>query len=221
MYFSHILNTSTLQSRIGLLFLVLLCLAVFAASITLLFFFGRFVVDLLFLAGSGILIFTLKLALSLWIDPFIDRSLSYLLREQKNTQLPQSSNADYEGAIKRLSVTSLFIRDRFRRNVITYVLLGSALAAGASEHGFSLSELSFDILVLTYALILLIDELLLAYRVRRGFYANNEYEARELIAYILQNSDKLDDDDGHRRIFDPAESETTLVEKIIPFGLEA
>ena len=38
--------------------------------------------------------------------------------------------------------------------------------------------------------------ILIEYRLKRGFYACNEYEARELIEFIEINSESFDDDNG-------------------------
>lgn len=132
-----------------------------------------------------------------------------------------SSSSDYSAIMKRLSLTSLFVQDRFRNNLLAYVVLAALFTFELFEDGLNYYNLAFYSLIFAYGLILFLDGYLLVYRVKRGFYGNNELEARELIAYILRNSDKFDDGEGHRRIFDPAEPESTLAEKILPFGQEA
>jgi hypothetical protein len=154
---------------------------------------------------------------------YIRRSIHSLMLAERDRRfmlerLHSSPNADYAGTIKSLSVTSLFLKDRLRSDIITYMILAAILFAGIIENRFSSSDRAFDIFVLSYGFLILLDGMLLAYRVRRGFYGNNEGEAREIITYILRNSDKLDDGDGTRRIFDSAEPEATLAEKIIPLG---
>jgi hypothetical protein len=171
----------------------------------------------------GVIVFAMLLSNIIYIRSrsFIINYLDRLLFKQKDERESSRSQAVYADTIKRLSVTSLFIKDRLRDSVLSYTVLAIILIVGLFGDTFSVSGLAFDVFVLAYALIILLDGMFLAYRVRRGFYGNNESEARELIAYILRNSDKLDDGDGSRRIFDPAEPETTLAAKVIPLGLEA
>ncbi|MCI5142119.1 MAG: hypothetical protein D3909_10455, partial [Candidatus Electrothrix sp. ATG1] len=60
----------------------------------------------------------------------------------------------------------------------------------------------FDIdifLFLSVCLALLhLNQKIIEYRVRKGLYGKNEYEAREMIAYILSYSDKSDFSDGDK-----------------------
>ncbi|HCE3202152.1 TPA: hypothetical protein ACX3CW_002261 [Vibrio parahaemolyticus] len=56
---------------------------------------------------------------------------------------------------------------------------------------------------------LYLDQYLIVYRVRKGWYGRNEYEAREIIAYVISHADKDDfnDEGGLKKLMDSPERE--------------
>lgn len=76
-------------------------------------------------------------------------------------------------------------------------------------------RLSYDLSIGFLAIIgllllaLVVNQWALTHRIGQGIYGNNEYEAREIITYILSNSDKEDFSDGgdSRRLMLPLKKE--------------
>ncbi len=56
---------------------------------------------------------------------------------------------------------------------------------------------------------LYLDQYLIIYRVRKGWYGRNEYEAREIIEYVISHADKDDfnDEGGLKKLMDAPERE--------------
>ncbi|MGX9726058.1 MAG: hypothetical protein ACTFAK_01685 [Candidatus Electronema sp. VV] len=70
---------------------------------------------------------------------------------------------------------------------------------------------------IVFLIILTVKELLTKYRIRKGLFGTNRAEARELIDFIIKNSDNLDftDSNGNlRRALLPEEKDA--VEEHIP-----
>ncbi|MCI5177820.1 MAG: hypothetical protein D3911_00585 [Candidatus Electrothrix sp. AW3_4] len=86
-------------------------------------------------------------------------------------------------------------------------------------------NLSIISIVLLALLILLIaKELLIAYRIRKGFFGTNRTEARALIEFLIKNSEDIDftDSNGNLRRALLPEAEPTTAEQPLPaFGEEA
>ncbi len=86
----------------------------------------------------------------------------------------------------------------------------------------NLTDVTF--IVLGFNLLLIARELLAEYRIRKGLFGTNRTEARELIDFIIKNSDNLDftDSNGNlRRALLPEAKDAA--EELIPgtFGEEA
>ena len=47
-----------------------------------------------------------------------------------------------------------------------------------------------------YASLLYLNTFLVNFRIKKGFYGGNEFEAREIINFIEENSEKIDFGDG-------------------------
>lgn len=59
-----------------------------------------------------------------------------------------------------------------------------------------------------------LDQYLIIYRVRKGWYGRNEYETREIISYIVAHADKDDfnDDGGLKKLMDAPENAKNSVQ---------
>jgi hypothetical protein len=55
-----------------------------------------------------------------------------------------------------------------------------------------------------FACLLLLDYSVLRFRIRTGLFGNKESDARELVALVLRNRERLGDDDEGRRVFEDA-----------------
>jgi hypothetical protein len=113
----------------------------------------------------------------------------------------------------RLSVTALFARQRSQGLTISVALVFCVFFLEWLEYGVAAAVSSWAfIAALCFLCCVLFDNVLLYYRIAKGYFGNTEIEAREIVAYILENSDSFGSDGGGFRIFDPAESETQVAE---------
>lgn len=123
----------------------------------------------------------------------------------KGTTDDKQSDTSSYNARARLAVVELLAEYKSKRNLISAILLlGSALVyiSLSNRLGYEVSTGILSIVCLLL-LVLLINHKALDYRIRQGLYGTNEYEARELIHYILRNSDKeiFYDGGGQRQLF--------------------
>jgi hypothetical protein len=113
---------------------------------------------------------------------------------------------------QRQSISALLINERTSKLVVVSIVLAVALISEGVVDGFAMMIKSWStLLVIGFGVLVFVDNLLLRFRARRGMFGNTEYEAREIIAFILRNADSLDDGDSPRRIFDPEQSEESLI----------
>jgi hypothetical protein len=84
------------------------------------------------------------------------------------------------------------------------LIVGALHTAISIWHGGIINPYVSLILVIMF-LLLYFKQLILSFRIGRGFYGRNYYEARQLADYILSCSDKNDfrDGDGFKSIFEP------------------
>ena len=132
-----------------------------------------------------------------------------IIREPSNPRL-----------VRRISVTGAYLKDRIKHVLAS----GIIVVVAAVVVNYMVGKLSIwtDGLLLAIAICPLLDFWLATFRFKHGYYGNNEREAREVIAFILRNSDKLDPGDGNFRIFqselDRAETSSTAT---VPSGQAA
>ena len=50
-----------------------------------------------------------------------------------------------------------------------------------------------------------VNELLLDFRIKNGFYGTNKYECKEILNFIWSESEDLTDDGKKRKIIDPSD----------------
>jgi hypothetical protein len=125
---------------------------------------------------------------------------------------------------KRISVTAAYLKDRWQRSIASAVIAGSALVVLIYVWTTTneLETWSMALVVLIGACPLL-DLWVAKFRFERGFYGSNEGEAREIVAYIIENSEKFDPGDGNLKIFeaDLERARATAVSGAIPAGQSA
>jgi hypothetical protein len=108
---------------------------------------------------------------------------------------------------RSFSVSAIHFAEKQKRAARSLLILSSGVALYLLGCVLSGGSPSFPaiVLVIGYALLVAADQALLALRIKKGFYGNNEQEAREIISFVLSNIDTLDPGEGgHRPIFDDA-----------------
>lgn len=98
----------------------------------------------------------------------------------------------------KLSVVGIFLQEGVNKSTfLIQVLAGSSLVYAAFSYKHtgqpSLIVLTSPIVIL---ILIILRDRITEYRVRNGFYGSNEYEAREIIKFIISNSKNIDFTDG-------------------------
>lgn len=127
------------------------------------------------------------------------RSFFFKRLSQSFVQYLQPEAATPQEERARLAVAQLFA-DKRANNVRASSIFIIALIVSAHEWG---AERGYYIVGGVVMILLWSDQLILAYRIRRGYYATNQHEAKEFLRFLLAHADKGDfsDGDGARRIF--------------------
>lgn len=99
-----------------------------------------------------------------------------------------------------LTIAGMLLGSKARQSIISYFsLVSSALVYILFSITWEHELNSSIILFLSVCLALVhVNQKILEYRVSKGLYGRTEYEAREIINYILSHSDKSDFSDGDK-----------------------
>lgn len=127
------------------------------------------------------------------INSFLEKKLKVISREH-----------NYENTI-----VGLLVERRIKSDTRSYIILFCALFL---HFVFSLlPSYSINWLLILFLVSLIgllhLNQKVLEFRIKKGYYGCNEYEAREILSYILEHSDKkqFNDKDGIKEIFPEAE----------------
>ncbi|HGO9413535.1 TPA: hypothetical protein ACLBZX_001903 [Bacillus cereus] len=105
-------------------------------------------------------------------------------RKRKNQKIEESNK-------NRLIISALFLESKLKKIYKTYFIIGfgSILLLGMSYY-FYIPPYIY-IIPLLFAILTCSYQFLLNYRIKNGLFGTNDYEAKELIAFIIQNNDKI------------------------------
>jgi hypothetical protein len=125
---------------------------------------------------------------------------------------PERTNASRD-EILNATVAGLMATRRARTATKAYAALLVTLGLHVLFASLELVQRSDFFLIAGSTLILLlhVNERIFAFRVAKGLYGNNDYEAREILHFILSHADKQDfsDNDGLKKVL-PAEQQIEL-----------
>ncbi|KXO06226.1 hypothetical protein AYK81_00570 [Bacillus thuringiensis] len=96
-----------------------------------------------------------------------------------------------KGNKNSLIISALFLESKLKKIYKTYIIigLGSIMLLGMSFYFVVPSYI--NVIPLIFALLTCSYQFLLNYRIKNGLFGTNDYEARELIEFIIQNNDKI------------------------------
>ena len=119
------------------------------------------------------------------------------MRRIATNSLAENKGSDSKTSNKekfpRLSVAAIFRYRQLENTTQGLLLLVIALLVSFILSGFQIIEWGAIQISLFVSLVLLfVRQSILDYRILKGFYGNNELEARELIAFILKESSNID-----------------------------
>jgi hypothetical protein len=91
-----------------------------------------------------------------------------------------------------LSIAKIMMNKNYKRSIYAKFILTFSLLLILFFRG---SIISIGLITFLMIVTIIADESI-DYRIKKGFYGNNEYEARQIIEFILNNSDHIDFTDG-------------------------
>ncbi|MBT0111952.1 hypothetical protein [Vibrio alginolyticus] len=147
----------------------------------------------------------------------------WYLTRSFNKKIKSIFSINYEAASMLLSIQSITDSSKKKTNTVVGMMLKER-AIKANKISLllvatiivylifsTMSVIEFSWLAILFPCTLLLalhaDQYLITYRIRKGLYGRNEYEAREIIEYILSHADKDDfnDEGGLKKLMDEPE----------------
>lgn len=118
------------------------------------------------------------------------------------------------------TIIGIMVDNRIKSTTKSYILLFLSLVVQLGFSYFTKEQINGWLITIVVFLlaILFINQKMLEYRVKKGYYGATEYEAREIIEFILNHADKTDftDNDGLKKLMPDPEIE--LQRESIPEG---
>lgn len=112
---------------------------------------------------------------------------------------------------KETTIVGMILGNKIKSSSISYSILFGALLVHLIFLKFSFNEVNgFFIFIVSIGMLLTyLDQKLIILRINKGWYGRNEYEAREIIDYIINHSNKDDftDGDGLKKVLPNAQME--------------
>jgi hypothetical protein len=140
---------------------------------------------------------------------FISRKLKHSAVLKISSDLP--TNGFNESTIVGMMVVK---KVQFYTRAYTLLLLSLVVSLGFNL--ITKTSLDFGLISFLLGLILILftNQTALEYRIRKGLYGNNEYEAREILQFIIDHADKTDFTSGgkSKKLLPDAEIEQILKE---------
>lgn len=124
--------------------------------------------------------------------------------------------------IDNSTIIGIMISNKIRSDTKSYAILLSALVANIALSIATQSSLNFLVMLFIVAMMgcLHVNQKVLEYRVRQGLYGGNEYEAREILQFVLSHADKADfiDSNGKAKKLLPESKPTPVKDKVYVEG---
>lgn len=123
-------------------------------------------------------------------------------RRQREEDAKSVAQNDEIAHFSIVEVMALKKRSAFARSfyglILSFVILQIYIAQYSAAVGF----------VVLLIIALLANQLVLWYRIRKGYYGNSEYEIKEILRFIRDHSDKSDfnNGDGLKKVFTQSEA---------------
>ncbi len=117
-------------------------------------------------------------------------SLTMIIIFSKQSERRKKQKTE-ESEKNRLIISALFLESKLKKIYKAYFIIGfgSILLLGMSFY-FEVPSY-IHIIPLLFAILTCSYQFILNYRIKNGLFGTNDYEAKELIEFIIQNNDKI------------------------------
>lgn len=112
-------------------------------------------------------------------------TLSRKLSESRKKQKEEKGNEN------SLIISALFLESKLKKIYKTYIIIGLGSIMLLVMSFYFVFPSYINVIPLIFAILTCSYQFLLNYRIKNGLFGTNDYEARELIEFIIQNNDKI------------------------------
>lgn len=114
------------------------------------------------------------------------------------------------------SVVGVFLERFMSSHIVAQNILCVSLGIYIAATFLTPLPIRWDVLGIStfFLVMLLVDNFVTQYRIRKGYYLNNEAESRDLIKFIKNNADDIDFTDGNRKILSKNDLEEAVLGQI-------
>ncbi|HFK1742236.1 hypothetical protein ACE41B_30050 [Bacillus cereus] len=96
-----------------------------------------------------------------------------------------------KGNKNSLIISALFLESKLKKIYKTYIIIGLGSIMLLVMSFYFVVPSYINVIPLIFAILTCSYQFLLNYRIKNGLFGTNDYEARELIEFIIQNNDKI------------------------------
>ena len=138
------------------------------------------------------------------------------LMHPKKSKVDSKSLEKIEDEKENIAISIMMLQSNQKKSILPLSILlavGTGILIGRIFQGYPFADGNFTAVWVTYglALALFVNNRITEYRVIKGYYGNNPHEAKQLIRYMLKNSEEIASPPGggkkRKILVDPKEIE--------------
>ncbi len=121
-----------------------------------------------------------------------------------NSVINISNESEENNNIDKNTIIGMLVGDRIKKDTKSYIYLSISLIASIfipiiADFNLNLWLIGFLLIIIS---LLTLNHKILEYRIVKGYYGSNEYEAREIISYLESHTDPDDfNGSGKKKVF--------------------
>lgn len=128
-----------------------------------------------------------------------------------------------EVAVKEIAISLTYLFNLKEKNYLTKIsLVFFAVALALLDYYSQWVLLNYSIICIVTLALIIIKELIVEFRIKKGWFGTNKIEAKALIEFLISNSDDIDFTDGNgklKRVLFPESTPSKEVAKPVDGGI--
>lgn len=134
-----------------------------------------------------------------------------------------SRSENKEVAVKEIAISLTYLFNLKERNYLTKIsLVFFSVALALLDYYLPWILLNYSIICIVTLALIIIKELIVEFRIKKGWFGTNKIEAKALIEFLISNSDDIDFTDGNgklKRVLFPESTPSKEVAKPVDGGI--
>ncbi|WP_267418184.1 hypothetical protein [Bacillus sp. GC_Bacil_1] len=114
-----------------------------------------------------------------------------ILSSKSSKSRKKQKQKEEKGNENSLIISALFLESKLKKIYKTYIIIGLGSIMLLVMSFYFVVPSYINVIPLIFAILTCSYQFLLNYRIKNGLFGTNDYEARELIEFIIQNNDKI------------------------------